>query len=303
MGSADFGINALERISQKHQIAGIVSTPAKAKGRGLKETNSPVTIYAQTHGISPVFTPDDLKDESFRDELKNLHADIFVVVAFRILPKSVFTIPPLGTVNIHASLLPKFRGPAPIHRAIEAGESETGVTIFRIDEGIDTGEIILQKKLLIGDTETTPELYERLSVTGAEALMESLEMLGKHEYKALPQNDEGSSKAPKLQKEESHLDWNLSSVLLFNKIRAFKPFPGTYTIINGKRLGIEWAEPVNGGDNSIPGTVISANNDHFEVNCGQGVLRILEVKPEGRKRMTVHDYFLGNRIPEGTVLQ
>ena len=303
MGSSDFGITALERISQKHQIAAIVSTPAKAKGRGLKQVDSPVTSYCLTHGFKPVLTPDDLKDETFRNELIQLQADIFVVVAFRILPKAVFSIPPLGTVNIHASLLPKFRGPAPIQRAIEAGEKETGVTIFRIDEGIDTGEVILQKRIPIGDTETTPELYERLSINGAEALMESLDMLEKHEYKALPQKDKESSKAPKLRKEEAHLNWNDSSELVFNKIRAFKPFPGTYAIVNGKRLGIEWAEPAFGNGNFVPGTVISTSNEYFEVKCGQGALRVLEVKPEGRKRMAVHDYFLGNRIPEGTVLQ
>ena len=202
MGSADFGIHALEKLLESHNIVGIISTPAKPSGRGLKLCDSPVTAFAREQGIGPVFTPESLKQPELPSLLKNLGADLFVVVAFRILPKSIFAIPPLGTINIHASLLPKYRGPAPIHRAIEAGEEETGVTIFRIDEGIDTGEILLQKKIGIGQSETTPELYSRLSILGADALIEALGLLESGSYKAIPQDISQATRAPKLSKGE-----------------------------------------------------------------------------------------------------
>ncbi|MBN1128937.1 MAG: methionyl-tRNA formyltransferase, partial [Chitinispirillaceae bacterium] len=171
LGSASFGLPALERLMESHCIGAIVSTPAKPQGRGLKLRDSPVVAFARQRGINDILTPTDLKAVGLADTLLRYHADLFVVVAFRMLPRSLFSVPPLGTLNIHASLLPEFRGPAPIQRAIEAGKNETGVTIFRIDDGVDTGAILLQKKLSIGPGETTPELYARLSILGADALI------------------------------------------------------------------------------------------------------------------------------------
>ncbi|NLP01374.1 MAG: methionyl-tRNA formyltransferase [Fibrobacter sp.] len=304
MGSADFGIPALECLLTKYSIVGIVSTPAKPRGRGLKLADSPVTCFARQKGLEPVITPENVKSPELPRILTDLRADIFVVVAFRILPRSIFSIPPLGTVNIHASLLPEFRGPAPIQRAIEAGRTETGVTIFRIEEGVDTGEIILQKKTPIGPEETTPELYNRLSHLGAEALMESLDMLreGK-KVTTVPQDHSLASKAPKLLKEEALIQWQLSSDQIFNKIRAFKPFPGTFAMLGGKRLGIEWAKIIDRHSASAkPGSVVSVYRDFFDVQCGNGILRILTVKPEGRKIMSVHDFLLSSNLKEGDIL-
>jgi len=302
MGSADFGIPALEALMKCHKIVGIVTTPAKPQGRGLKLTDSPVAQFAQEHGLTPVLKPEDLKSEECALNLKALQADLFVVVAFRILPKSLFSIPRFGTINIHASLLPKYRGPAPIHRAIEAGEHETGVTIFRIDEGVDTGEILVQSAVPIGQNETTPELYERLSAEGAVKIVGAIDNLKTGAAACSAQNHSLSSKAPKLTKEEAHVPWSLSAVAIFNKIKAFKPFPGTYCFLDEKRLGIDWAAVIDNNKTGTPGKIVTIGDSYFDVCCNPGVLRILRVKPEGRKAMDVHDYLLGSRLVEGTVL-
>lgn len=304
MGSAEFGLPALGGLLARHKVAAVVSTPARPKGRGLKLVDSPVAEYAKNAGLSPLLTPESAADPQFIGELASLGADLFVVVAFRILPKEVFSIPKFGTLNVHASLLPRYRGAAPIHRAVEAGEKETGVTVFRIDEGVDTGEIIIQKRTPIGGAETTPELYGRLSLMGADALMEAVEALEGGAVAAVKQNPAEATRAPKLKKEEGRVDWNLPAEAVFNKLRAYKPFPGSYFFIGGKRINIEWGIVGEcGAEPSPPGTVLSARGDYIDVRCGVGVLRITSVKPEGRSAMDVRSFLLGHTIAEGTVLQ
>jgi len=301
-GSAPFGIPALARLLQAHRVVAVVSTPPRQKGRGLRLGESPVAVFARQQAFGPVFTPENLSDPDFKDTLARCGADIFIVVAFRILPAGIFSLPPLGTVNIHASLLPKYRGPAPIQRAIEAGEKETGVTVFRIDEGVDTGGILLQKRVSIGPDENAAELYERLGDCGADALIEALEGLRKGTLRPLPQDNAQASRAPKLTKEEARIDWRQPAQAIYNKIRAFKSFPGTYAMLDGKRLGIEHAVPV---EKSLPGetgTVVRVADSFFEVECLPGLLRVLEVKPEGRRSMNVRDFLLGNKVIEGTRL-
>lgn len=303
MGSSEFGIPALEEIIKKrHSIAGIVSTPAREKGRGLVLSESPVTEYARQKGYTPVFTPENLVSITFAEELKKLEADVFVVVAFRILPETVFSIPPLGTYNIHASLLPRYRGPAPIQRAIAAGEKETGVTVFRINQGVDTGGIVLAKKVLIADDETAPQLSGRLSRLGAGALVEALALIeeGKAEFTA--QNNSLACGAPKLLKSEGKISWDKPAAAIFNRIRAFKPFPGAYTFLDNLRIGIEWAVPLPGGT-ALPGeagTVCGMGPDGFNVQCASGRLRVLSVKPEGKKIMSALDFMHGRGIKLGT---
>ncbi len=300
MGSAEFGLPALEALcSRGHSIVGVVSTPARKKGRGLVLTDSPIVEYARNKGLGPIFTPALLKTPEFVDSLKNINADLFVVVAFRLLPRDVFSIPPLGTVNIHASLLPRFRGPAPIHRAVEAGEKETGITIFRINEGIDTGNIILQKKTGIGGEETTVQLYSRLSALGAQGLIEACDMLENGTVVFLPQDESNATPAPKLSKEEGRIDWGLPALTLFNKVRAFKPFPGTYTFFEEKRVFIDRAAVVSSSGSEAPGTVCSLAPDGFDVQCSPGRLRILDVKPEGKASMNARSFMLGRKILPG----
>jgi methionyl-tRNA formyltransferase len=301
MGSADFGIPALEGLVARHTVRAVVTTPAKPQGRGLHVRESPVAVFARERGIGPILIADDLKSPEFAASLAAFKADMFVVVAFRILPEALFSIPPLGTVNIHASLLPKFRGPAPIQRAIEAGEQETGITVFRIDAGIDTGHILLQKQLSIGPVETAPELYVRLGTLGAEGL---LEVLDKMESGALPAIAQRGSAihAPKLKKAEAQIDWHQPARTIFNKIRAFKPFPGTYTFLDNRRLSIEWAEALDAGSAGEAGVVKNISENGFDISCSPGLLRVLEVKPEGRRKMSAHEFLLGNKLAEGTRL-
>lgn len=302
MGSSEFGIPALEKIMERHHICAVVSTPPRPQGRGQKLMESPIAAHARSKSIEKIFTPPDLKSADLFSALSECAADIFVVVAFRILPEGLFSIPRMGTVNIHASLLPLLRGPAPIQRAIEAGAKETGVTIFKIDEGVDTGGVLLQKKIEIGAEETTPELSLRLGRLGADALLDTLDGLSKGTLFPVPQNAAFSSRAPKLSKHEALLDWLKSAEALFNKIRAFKPFPGTHTFLDGKRFGITWARPSGDGPSKEPGSITLVTDTFFEVACAKGRLRVLEVKPEGRRSMSVHDFLLGTKIREGTRL-
>jgi methionyl-tRNA formyltransferase len=302
LGSADFGIPALSMLLQRHEVAGVVTIPPKPAGRGLKVQQSPVALFALQNGLKPLLTPANLQEPEFLQALAACAADLFVVTAYRLLPRSVFAIPRLGTVNIHGSLLPAYRGPAPIQRAIEAGEKETGVTVFSIDEGVDTGGILLQKRLAIGAGETTPELYHRLSLLGAQALEEALAGLEQGTLRPRPQDNAGSSRASRLSKEEARINWRLPAESIWNKIRAFKPFPGTYTLLDGRRLGIEKAEPEGTEPFAETGVVSRVTPSSFEVRCSRGVLRVLEVKPEGRRAMSVHDFLLGRGLREGTVL-
>jgi methionyl-tRNA formyltransferase len=303
MGSAEFGLPALESLVKYHRICGIVTTPAKPQGRGLKLSESPVAIYAEKHNLGPVLKPGNLKSAEFISALQMLNADLFVVIAFRILPRTVFSIPTYGTINIHASLLPKYRGPAPIHRAIEAGERCSGITIFRIDDGIDTGEILLQESVEIGCLETTPELYERLSLLGAQSINKAISKLDSGANLCLPQDHSLSSKAPKLSKEEARIDWTLPAIRIFNKIRAFKPFPGTFCMVDDKRLGVDSAIVVDNEKTGVPGKIAAVGDTFFDVACNPGLLRVVKVKPEGRRIMDTHDYLLGSRLTEGYVLK
>ncbi|GBU22953.1 methionyl-tRNA formyltransferase [Fibrobacteres bacterium R8-0-B4] len=306
MGSAEFGLPALGELLARHRVAAAVSAPARPKGRGLKLVDTPVAEYVKKASSVPLLTPEDAAAPQFIDKLTSLGADLFVVVAFRILPEAVFSIPRLGTLNVHASLLPRYRGAAPIQRAIEAGETETGVTVFRIDGGVDTGEILMQKKTPIDGQETAPELYQRLSVMGAAALLETIDALENGTAVPVKQDNAEATKAPKLTKEEGRVDWRLPVEAVFNKIRAHVPFPGSYFFINGKRINIERGIASGGGGTNPPpppGTILIARGDSIDVQCGTGALRITKVKSEGRQTMDVHSFLLGHEVIEGTVLE
>jgi methionyl-tRNA formyltransferase len=268
--------------------------------------DTPVAEYVKKGASVPLLTPENVAAPQFVEKLAGFGADLFVVVAFRILPKAVFSIPQFGTLNVHASLLPRYRGAAPIHRAIEAGEKETGVTVFRIDEGVDTGEILLQRKTPIDGQETAPELYQRLSVMGASALLEAMEALENGKAAPVKQDSALACAAPKLSRDEGRVDWRLPVEAVFNKLRAHKPFPGSYFFINGKRLNIEWGVANGGGGTNpppAPGTILIAGGDYIDVQCGTGALRITKVKPEGRQAMDVHSFLQGHKVLEGSVLE
>ncbi len=302
MGTTQFGISALAGLKAAgHDIAAVVSTPASPKGRGRGLVDSPMALYAKSAGLLPLLTPQSLNDERFMEELKTFNADVFVVAAFRILPKAVFSIPPLGTYNIHASILPKYRGSAPIQRAVAAGETETGVTIFRIDTGIDTGRIVLAQKTAIGPEETAEQLAERLSVLGAESLPQALERVASGADILETQNPALACGAPKLTKAEGRIDWQKSARDIFNEIRAFKPFPGTYTFLDDTRISLEWGVPAaqGAGSDAVPGTVVTLDKEGFTVQCGEGAVAVTMVKPGGGTVMTARDFVNGHGIVAG----
>lgn len=302
-GTADFGLPALQSlIDAGHTAKAVVTNPPKPAGRGLKLRKSPVALYCEEHNIAPVLTPESIKSESFIQQLHEIDAEVYVVVAFSILPQSVFSIPAQGTFNIHAALLPLFRGPAPIHRAIEQGATETGVTVFRIDKGVDTGTILLQKSLQISPNETTPELYERLSMLGSEAIVSAFETLSSGTAAYTAQDHSLATHAPLLKKSESTINWQEDATTISNKIRAFKPFPGTATQFNGKKLDIIEAIATTHDQKGTVGEVIQADKGGIFIACGSGVLELKKVKPAGKKAISARDFLNGSKIEKGIIL-
>jgi methionyl-tRNA formyltransferase len=303
-GSADFGLPSFARlVAQGHHPVGVVTTPDRPKGRGLHLQPSEVAQWATQQGIGPVLKPEKLDTADFEHDLKRLKADLFVVIAYRILPERIFTIPPLGTVNVHASLLPRYRGPAPIQRAIEQGETRTGVSVFRIDRGIDTGGVLVQRATDIGETETGPELYVRLSGLGAEALAQAVDGLVAGTLAPVVQDATLTCRAPKLRKEEALVDWTLPAAAILRRIRAFKPFPGTHTMLDGRRLGVVQAVSAGKSQGRVPGTVLTVDSEGIVVAAGDRAIRLIRVKPEGKGEMGAGAFARGARIQEGAVLR
>jgi len=300
MGTPEFAIPALEQLhNSEHEIVGIVTGQDKTVGRGLKIAPTPVKRAAQDWGV-PIFTPDNLSDESFIADLKKLSADLFVVVAFRILPLSVFTIPPLGTINVHASLLPKYRGAAPINWAIINGETETGVTTFFIEQKVDTGEWILQRKISIGKEETAGELHDRLSLLGSEILLETVNLIEQGKAPRIRQQGD-VTRAPKINREICRIDWTKDCVSIYNLIRGLSPFPRAFSVFKGEEFKILGSkiESTVSIENSLPGEIVSVNNENFSVATGDGVLTITDVQPENKRRMTTAEYLRGHSVSEG----
>lgn len=300
MGTPEFAIPSLEKLYHSHhEIVGVVSGPDKPVGRGLKPGPTPIKRIAQQWQI-PVFTPEKLNQESFILMLNELSADLYVVVAFRILPVMVFTIPRLGTINVHASLLPKYRGAAPINWAIINGETETGITTFFIEEKVDTGEWILQRKLLIGDEETAGELHDRLCQLGADVLLETVNLIAAGNA---PRNKQVGevTKAPKITKEICHIDWTKDCVSVFNLIRGLSPFPRAFSYFSDEEFKIcaSKIESLEISPDCQPGEIVSIAKEKFSVAAGQGIIAITEVQPVNRRRMTAAEYLRGHSLSIG----
>ncbi len=300
MGTPEFAIPSLKKLYQSHHdIAAVVTGQDKPVGRGLKLAATSVKRIAQSWGL-PIFTPEKLSDEFFIEELKKLSADLFVIVAFRILPVAVFTIPTKGTINLHASLLPKYRGAAPINWAIINGEGESGVTTFFIEEKVDTGEWILQRTVPIGDEETAGELHNKLAEVGAEALIETVNSIEQGIAPRIKQQGE-VTKAPKITKEICHIDWTKDCQSIFNLIRGLAPFPRAFSYFKGEEFKICSAkiESEISAQNYQPGEIIAFDKDKFSIVTGRGVLSITEIQPENKRRMTTAEYLRGHAITVG----
>jgi methionyl-tRNA formyltransferase len=301
MGTPDFAIPSLEKLHQsKHQIVGVVTVPDKPKGRGQKVSESAVKMFAGEQKLK-VLTPADLKDQSFLERLKELKPDLIVVVAFRILPEGVFSLPPLGTINLHASLLPRYRGAAPINWAIINGETKTGLTTFFIRKKVDTGDIILQKEIGIGPEENFGELYDRMAQLGAEVLLETVGLIERGEVRVSRQDDALATAAPKITPEHCLLDWSKTADQIRNQIRGLAPSPGAFTFFRGKNLKLLKAEAIGKEffEEDFGRIVKPEQKERVWVSTRRGVLSLLEVQPEGKRRISVEEFVRGYHVELG----
>ena len=313
MGTPDFAASALEKIVEAgHEITLVVTQPDKPKGRSGELQVSDVKACALKHGF-PVFQPERIKLPENVAYLKNYEADIYVVAAFgQILSQEILDIPKFGCVNIHASLLPKYRGAAPIQQAIIDGCEKTGVTIMQMAAGMDTGDILLQREIPIDDNETGGGLFDKLSELGAELIAEALPKIERGELTPVPQDEKLATKCGKLSKNMGKIDFNKSAVTIRNLVRGLNPWPSAYTRLDGKMLKIWSADAIDDKNvkeiagnvevlkNAAPGTVSFVTKDAVGVATGKGTLVLKEVQLEGKKRMLVKDFLLGNKVEIGT---
>ena len=302
MGTPKAAVPSLERLlSDGHDVAAVYTQPDRPSGRGNKITFSPVKECASQHDL-PVFQPVKVKTPEALEEFLSHKADVAVVVAYgRILPETFLHAFPKGAINVHFSLLPKYRGAAPVNWAIVKGETETGVTTMQMDVGLDTGPMLLQRTILIGDEENTVELMERLSFVGADILSETLAGLDK--IVPRQQVHENATLAPIMKREDGLIDWNLPAQDIVNRIRGFQPFPTAFTLLNGQKLTLWKASAVEIEEKGKPGEIIVAKGDDLLIGCGNGtVLRVDELQPEGKRRMPTRDFLNGTKLVSGDIL-
>ncbi len=303
MGTPNFAVETLEALLEAgHEVKGVVTQPDKPKGRGKSLGETPVKICAKKHDI-PVFQPKKIRDKEAVKQLKNLEADIFVVAAFgQILPKEVLQMPKFGCINVHASLLPKYRGAAPIQWAILNGEKESGVTIMQMDEGLDTGDMLLKESVLLEEKETWESLHDKLAKRGGSLCVKALEQIEEGKVVRERQDNSKSTYAKMISKEFGEVDFYTSSSEIERKVRGLYPWPSAYTYYKGKTLKI-WKAQVSMEDSShCPGTVSRIGKDFIGVSTKDKELKIWEVQLEGKKRMSVKDFLLGYSIKEGEQL-
>jgi methionyl-tRNA formyltransferase len=290
-GTPEFSVAPLQAlIESRYEVIAVYTQPDRPAGRGRSMKPSPVKDKALQAGI-PVFQPLNFREETDLAELEALNADVMIVVAYGlILPQRVLDAPRYGCLNIHASLLPHWRGAAPIQRAIQAGDTETGVTIMQMEAGLDTGPMLYKSVIEIGDAETGGELHDRLMPLGAEALIATLDLLVEDKLQAEIQDDSLANYAHKLQKKEAEVDWNQSAVDIARMVRAFNPWPVAYTRLGKKSLRFWQAEALSENHSSTPGCVIASSAGVIDVATAEGILRITELQPEGKRRMPARDF-------------
>jgi methionyl-tRNA formyltransferase len=304
MGTPAFALPALRLLRERnYPIVGVVSQPDRPKGRGLKEVAPPVKILAQEFGL-PVFQPDKVKDPSFIELLQNLKPEMIVVAAFgQILPKAVIDYPPLKCLNIHPSLLPKYRGAAPLIWQIIRGETKTGVTIMVMDDGMDSGDILLQEETDLGVAETYGELHDRLAQLGAALFIKSIEQLADGTAKRISQDASTATFAPRLKKETGKIDWNNKSTDIVNLIRGLSPSPAAHTSLDGLPMKIYTAIAEPGKVNQPPGTIDETSVAGLPVATSDGYVILKDVQLAGKKRMLVSDFLRGHHLKTGTILE
>jgi len=301
MGTPDFAVPSLDILLDRgHEVVAVVTAPDRPAGRGKKLRPSPVKLAAEKHELR-VLQPEKLRDPAFVQTLQELAPDLMVVVAFRMLPEVVWSIPQLGTFNLHASLLPDYRGAAPINWVLINGETRTGVTTFLIDRQIDTGNLLLSRAIDVPDTWTAGDLHDRLMVMGAELVAETVDGLGQRTLAPQPQDEsQALHPAPKIFKDDCRIDWQQSTQAIHNFVRGLSPFPTAWTTLEGELFKVYRAEPGEGDATDAPGT-LRVQDEQLLVATEDGWLRLLEVQVPGKKRMSADDYLRGRPTLSGNV--
>jgi methionyl-tRNA formyltransferase len=311
MGTPEFAVATLGSLLMNGaNVVAVVTTPDKPSGRGRKFTKSAVKKFAEFSNIPIIMQPFDLRDPDFVSFLKNLNADLFIVVAFRMLPEEVWKIPALGTINLHASFLPDYRGAAPINRAIMNGETTTGISTFFIDEKIDTGNIILREKVQIFPFENAGDLHDRLMKLGARLIIRTIAGISENKIKVLAQmkliKKEGTLKlAPKIHPNDCIIDWNLEAVRIYNLVRGLSPYPGARSWLRSDSVNLSFkifeSQPKIEKHSLNPGTISSDGKQYLRISCKDGYLSVLSLQLEGKKRMGTEEFLRGFRISDFTV--
>ncbi|WP_414540412.1 methionyl-tRNA formyltransferase [Stenotrophomonas forensis] len=295
-GTPEFAVSSLRAAARHHEVVAVYTQPDRPAGRGRGLAPSPVKLEAVARGIA-VYQPESLKDEAAQQQLRDLQPDLMVVVAYGlILPKAVLAIPTHGCWNVHASLLPRWRGAAPIQRAIQAGDATTGVCLMQMEAGLDTGPVLLHQELPIAATDTGGQLHDKLAELGAQVLSDGLGLLRAGiKPIARPQPEQGVTYAHKLDKAEAKLDWAQDAGALARTVRAFNPWPIAEATLAGERVRIHGAVALDEAHGQAPGTVLAAGRDGIDIACGQGVLRLRVLQREGGKAITAADYLNARR--------
>ena len=296
MGTPDFAVPCLKTLNENYEVIAVITQPDRPKGRGQKLTPSPIKEYALEHNLT-VLQPEKIKTSETEEQLKKLAPDLIVVVAFgQILSKAILDIPQLGCINVHASLLPKYRGAAPIHWSIINGETKTGITTMYMDVGLDTGDMILKEKVSISAKMNTGELHDTLMNIGAKTLLQTIKQIAEGSVVRNKQNDAEASYAPLLTKELERINWLLPAQEIYNLVRGLNPWPVAFSIFKGKKLKIWQTKVIDNVTIGEIGTVLSLTETGFTVQTGKGILEILELQPESKRKMTAKDFVCGNQI-------
>jgi methionyl-tRNA formyltransferase len=302
MGTPEFAVPSLEALHRSHhRVSAVVTQPDRPKGRGRKMTAPPVKRSAQGFGY-PVFQPESVKSDAFCEQMRAIEPDLFVVVAMgQILPTRLLSLPRLGAINVHASLLPRLRGAAPIQWAIINGDPESGVTTMQMDAGMDTGDMLLKAKTPISSTDTAQSLHDRLASLGADLLIETLDRLASGRLIPEPQAAEAATLAPMLSKKDGRIDWHRSAVEIDRLVRGLTPWPGAYTFCNDRRLRLYRTRPLPLMSPAAPGTIVQGFADELSVATGDGVLSVLEIQGASGKRMAIKDFLCGCDLCPGNL--
>jgi methionyl-tRNA formyltransferase len=300
-GTPAFAERSLARlVESRHHVLAVVTRADRPRGRGQKVLAGPVKVYAEAHGI-PVLQPERIRDEGFTSQIAAMNADLGVVAAYgKILPQTLIDAPRLGTINVHASLLPRWRGAAPVHRAILAGDAETGVTIMRVVEALDAGPMLSVRRTAIAPDETSADLELRLASIGADLLVETVDAMEAGQVPETPQPENGVTYAARLEKHESRVDWDRPAAAIHDQIRGLQPWPLASVVLNGRRLLLLGSQVVNDGASGVrPGTVASADAGGIVVAAASGAVRITRLKLEGKPAVSAKDFLNGHRVTPG----